>query len=175
MSSRALILVDFENEWIDPKSDEYIGDISKVIKKTNSLLAFCRKKGFKIIFTRHVEKDSKDAWSEKSGGTKLINELEKKNSDVIVTKNKISPFFKTDLEKQLKGIDEIVVCGILTNLCVRSLIHDAYDRDFNIKVIKDCCATYDNKTQEFTFKDLKATREEVEFFDLNEFIAKHKE
>jgi ureidoacrylate peracid hydrolase len=175
MLSKALILVDFENEWIDPKSAEYIGDISKVIKKTNSLLTFCRKKDFRIIFTRHVEKDSKGVWSEKSSGTKLINELDRKPSDIVVTKHKISPFFKTDLEKQLKDIDEIIVCGILTNLCVRSLIHDAYDRDFSIIVIKDCCATYGKKTQEFTFKDLKATREEVEFFDLNEFIAKYKE
>lgn len=170
MPSIALILVDFENEWINPKSPEYLGDISKVIQKTNSLLSFCRKKDFKIIFTRHVEQDSKDAWSEKSDGTKLVKELDKKNSDIIITKHKVSSFFKTDLEKHLKGIDEIIVCGILTNLCVRSLIQDAYDRDFNIKVIKDCCATYDKKTQEFTFKDLKATREEIEFFDLNEFL-----
>ena len=55
-------------------------------------------------------------------------------------------------------------------MCVRSLIQDAYDRDFEITVIKDCCAKYDKKTQEFTFKDLKATREKIEFLNVKEFV-----
>ncbi|MFZ5341298.1 MAG: isochorismatase family protein [Patescibacteria group bacterium] len=58
----------------------------------------------------------------------------------------------------------------MTNLCVRSLIQDAYDREFNISVIKDCCKSFDEETQEFTFNDLKTTREEIEFINLNEFL-----
>lgn len=53
---------------------------------------------------------------------------------------------------------------------MRSLVQDAYDRDFDISVIKDCCVAFDEETQEFTFKDLKATREEIQFLNLNEFI-----
>jgi ureidoacrylate peracid hydrolase len=169
MASKALVLVDFENEWTDKNSEEYVGDISKVIVKTNRLIDFCRAKGYRIIFTRHVEKDSDDAWSEISEGTKLIAGLHKQGSDVVLTKNKISPFFKTTLEKELQGVTEVVVCGILTNLCVRSFVQDAYDRDFQIVVIKDCCVAFDKETQEFTFKDLKATREEVEFLNLKDF------
>lgn len=169
---RALILVDFENEWVDKNSEDYLGNISKVIAKTNKLIDFCRKSGFKIVFTRHVEKDSKHAWSDKSEGTKIIAGLHKEKSDILVTKNKISPFYKTKLENELHGIKNIVVCGILTNLCVRSLVQDAYDRDFSITVIKDCCVASDKKTQDFTFKDLKSTREEIEFLNLNEFIKK---
>jgi len=89
---------------------------------------------------------------------------------VLIKKNKISPFFKTDLDKHLEGIDDIVIAGILTNLCVRSLAQDAYDRDFKITIIKDCCRAFDVETHEFTIKDLKATREEIEFLNLNEFI-----
>lgn len=64
----------------------------------------------------------------------------------------------------------MVVAGILTNLWVRSFIHDAYDRDSQITVIKDCCVAFDKDTQDFTFKDLKATREEVELIDLDKFV-----
>ena len=88
----------------------------------------------------------------------------------------LSPFTHADanksvklFEKELKGIKEIVICGILTNLCVRSLAQEAYDRDFQITIIKDCCVAFDAETHEFTLKDLKATREEIEFLNLNEF------
>ena len=169
MTSKALILIDFENEWTDKSSDYFVGDISDLIKKTNKLIDFCRKNNYKIIFTTHIEKDSDSAFASNSKNVEIIKELHKQNSDVLITKNKISPFYKTNLDKHLEGIDEIVICGILTNLCVRSLAQDAYDRDFKITIIKDCCRAFDVETHEFTIKDLKATREEIEFLNLNEF------
>ena len=170
MTSKALILVDFENEWTDKNSDYFVGDISELIEKTNKLIDYCRKNNYKIIFTTHIEKDSNDAFAPNSKNVEIIDEINKQDSDVLITKNKISPFYKTDLEKHLEGIDEIVVCGILTNLCVRSLAQDAYDRDFKITIIKDCCRAFYEETHNFTIKDLKATREEIEFLNLNEFI-----
>jgi len=170
MTSKALILVDFEKEWTDKSSDYFVGDISDVVEKTNKLIDFCRKNNYKIIFTTHIEKDSDEAFAENSENVEIIDEINKQGSDVLIKKNKISPFFKTDLDKHLEGIDEIVIAGILTNLCVRSLAQDAYDRDFKITIIKDCCRAFDVETHEFTLKDLKATREEIEFLNLNEFI-----
>ncbi|MFH1606764.1 MAG: isochorismatase family cysteine hydrolase [Nanoarchaeota archaeon] len=170
MTSKALILVDFEKEWTDKSSDYFVGDVSELIEKTNKLIDFCRKNDYKIIFTTHIEKDSDEAFAENSENVKIIDDIDKQDSDVLIKKNKISPFFKTDLDKHLEGIDEIVICGILTNLCVRSLAQDAYDRDFKITIIKDCCRAFDAETHEFTLKDLKATREEIEFLNLNDFV-----
>ncbi|MFH1671252.1 MAG: isochorismatase family cysteine hydrolase [Candidatus Portnoybacteria bacterium] len=169
MLSRTLILIDFQKEWTDKNSDYLVGDISEVINKTNKLIDYCRKENYKIIFTKHIEKGSEDAFREKSENIEIIDGLDRRDSDVVIEKNKISPFYKTRLEQELKGANEVIVCGILTNLCVRSFIQDAYDRGLDIKVIKDCCVAFDKETQEFTFKDLKETREEIEFLDLNEF------
>jgi len=170
MTSKALILVDFEKEWTDKNSDYFVGDISNLIEKTNKLLDYCRNNNYKIIFITHIEKESDEAFAENSEKIEIIDEINKQDSDVLIQKYKISPFFKTSLENELQNINKIVVCGILSNLCVRSTIQDAYDRDFEVKVIKDCCMAFDDETQEFTFKDLKATREEIEFLNLNEFI-----
>lgn len=165
---KALVLVDFENEWANKKSKEYLGDLSRLIQKTNKLIDFCRLHNYKIIFTRHVE--GKGNWSEKFNGSKIIHGINRQKFDVAVTKHKISPFYKTTLEKELEGIKGIVVCGILTNLCVRSLIQDAYDRGLKITVIKDCCKAYDQKVHDFTINDLKTTRKEIDFLNLNEFL-----
>ena len=169
-STKALIIVDFEKEWIDKNSEYFVGNISSVIKKINKLIDFCRNKGYKIVFTTHVEKDSDGAFKKNTKNVEIIDGININKDDTLITKYKISPFYQTNLDKVLKGIEEIVVGGILTNLCVRSLVQDAYDRDFKITVIKDVCVAFNNETQEFTFKDLKATREEIEFLNLEEFI-----
>lgn len=167
---KALILVDYENEWITPDSDYYVGDISEVIKQTNDLLDFCRAQQYKIVFIRHIEKDSELFFAENTERTAIIKTLHKQKEDVVVDKYKISPFYKTSLELELDGISELVISGILSNLCVRSLIQDAYDREYKITVIKDCCAAFETKTQEFTFQDLKNTRAEIDFVTLQGFI-----
>ncbi|MBC8494897.1 cysteine hydrolase [archaeon] len=167
---KALILVDFENEWLLKDSDYYVGDVSETIIKTNKLIDLCRDNNYKIIFIRHVEEDSNNAFADNSERTKIISSLHKNESDILITKHRISSFFKTNLDEELESVKEIVICGILTNLCVRSLIQDAYDRDYNIKVIKDCCVAFDEVTQEFTFKDLKSTRDEINFMNLEEFV-----
>lgn len=171
---KTLILVDFQNEWTNPESDYFVGDISWIIKKANKLINFARKKRYKIIFTQHIEIDSEDVFAPDSDNAEIISTINRRDSDVVITKNKISPFYKTNLDKELKWTEEIIVSGILTNLCVRSLVQDAYDRDFNITVIKDCCVAFDKKIQNFTFKDLKETREEVEFCNLKEFLDDNK-
>lgn len=169
MPKKALILVDLENEWVDPRSEYYVGDLSRLVRKTNQLIEVCRKKKYKIIFTRHIEKGSQEAFAGGSKNVELMEKIDRKPSDTLITKYKISPFYKTRLERELKGIREIFVAGILTNLCVRSLVQDAYDRDFKITVVSDCCVSMDRKTHEFTIRDLKATRPEVMFVRLETF------
>lgn len=167
MTQTALVLIDFQEEWTNKESEYYIGDIQEVIAKVNYLIDYCRNRGYKIIFTKHREKDSLQYfWPD----TQFITWLKGEETDTIIIKNKISPFYNTSLEKELEGIKHVIVCWILTNLCVRSFIQDAYDREFNITVIKDCCVAHTEEIQEFTFYDLAQTRDEIDFTDIKEFV-----
>jgi nicotinamidase-related amidase len=170
MQDTALILVDFENEWLDRYSDYFVGDIERVLVRVNMLIDYCRKKGHRIIFTTHIEKDSTKAFAPKTKRVKIMRGLHKEKGDILIKKYKVSPFYKTSLERKLKGVSEVIVCGILTNLCVRSLVEGAYDRDFAITVVKDCCVAFDRETQEFTFNDLKSMRKEILLCDMRELI-----
>ncbi|NMC36021.1 cysteine hydrolase [Candidatus Beckwithbacteria bacterium] len=172
MSDAALILIDFQEQWLDPKSDYFVGDIAKILEKVNRLIQFARKQGLKIIFTRHIEQDSKTDFAPNSKGVEIISLLHKDKKDTLITKYRINPFYQTKLEQELVGVTKVVVAGILTNLCVRSFVEAAYDRDFAITVIADCCVAFDQKTQDFTIQDLKNTREEIQFMDLEEYYAR---
>ncbi len=167
MQESALVLIDYQTEWRNPESEYYVGDLVDIVSKVNFLIDFCKARGYKIIFTKHVEPESLDYFN---NTTQIIPELKLSEADVIVVKHKISPFYKTELDNELEGVKNVVVCGILTNLCVRSFIAEAYDRDLKITVIKDCCAAHTPEKQELTFADLHDTREEIEFINFEEFV-----
>ncbi len=164
----ALVIIDFQNAWTDDQSDYYIGNLKELITKTNYLLNYARNMGYKIIFTKHVE----EQWdfAEHSINSHIMDWIEKSSTDIVVEKRKISSFYKTNMEEELEWIENVVVCWILTNLCVRSFVQDAYDRDYKIVLINDCCTAFDKKTHEFTLEDLKHTREEIDILELEAFL-----
>lgn len=171
MTKTALLLVDLENEWTNQSSQYYLGDLTSLIKRTNALIKSARKKQYKIMFIRHVEKGSKTEFAANSPRTQLIPTINREPHDRVITKYKIGSFYQTELEKELSGIKHLIVTGVLTNLCVRSLIQDAYDREFQITVVKDCCQTFTRKLHNVTLQDLKETRPEINLTSLRELLA----
>lgn len=168
-----LLVVDFQEEWRDKKSDYYLGQFKAQLRNARLLVDYFHEKKWSVIFTRHVEISSTTAFAEGAKGTQIASDLKVGASDSVLTKNKISPFYHTDLEKILmeQQPDELVIAGIMTNLCVRSAVSDAYDRGYRIKVVTDACVSDSVDVDKFTFKDLKKTRPEVEFVKTREVVA----
>ena len=155
--SKALVVVDWQEEWRTPESEEYVGELKEETAKVKTLIDYCRSKGIPVIFVRHLEEGSEEGFSGKRAS--IMHELEVGDSKVV-NKSRVSPFYRTNLEEALRetGADEIIVAGILTNLCVRSLASGAYDRDYKVTVIKDCCVAFSKEIHEFTLQDLEETR-----------------
>ena len=170
----ALFIVDYENEWLDKSSEYFVGDISHKISNLNKLIKHCRNKKMQVIFVSHIEPEG-NFFKEETSAVDIIGGVDfQEGKDILITKYAISPFFNTDLDEILSDleVDELIITGILTNLCVRSSVSDAYDRGFDIKLITDTCVAFDAETHEFTLKDLKATRPEIELMTVEEFCKK---
>jgi nicotinamidase-related amidase len=75
---KALVLVDFENEWITKGSEYYVGDISDILDKTNRLIDHCRTLGYRIIFTTHIEKGSSGPFAGNSKNVEIMPSLHRK-------------------------------------------------------------------------------------------------
>jgi len=171
-TKKALIIIDYQNEWIDKESEYYLGDIYKKIQKLNKLMADCRDKNIPIIFITHEDIESEKAFKPDTKNTEIMEEVSYKDGeDIWIKKIKISAFYQTKLEEKLKelNVGELIITGILTNLCVRSCISDAYDRDYKITVIVDTCVATSDEMHEFTINDLKETRPEIEFIEADDF------
>lgn len=173
--SKVLIVVDYENEYVTEDSDYFVGDVSLMIDKLNKLISYFRAKKMPVLFVTHVEADSSEEFSEGKRSS-IIPSVDFKDSDTLIKKNKISCFYKTNLDSVLEdlGVSEVVVVGMLTNLCVRGLVSDLYDREYGITVITDLCKALSKEAHDFTITDLKKTREEVNFLTFKNFIQNSK-
>jgi biuret amidohydrolase len=62
----------------------------------------------------------------------------------IIDKPGKGAFYQTELELMLRnrGIENLLVCGVTTEVCVNTTVREANDRGYRCIVLADCCASY---------------------------------
>lgn len=75
-------------------------------------------------------------------GTEVHPALAPQLGDFDIVKHRVSPFYATSLEAILRAhaIERVVMCGVSTNGVVHSGAREAHDRDYEVVILKDCCA-----------------------------------
>ena len=86
----------------------------------------------------------------------LMPELEKLLEDMVVGKNTYSVFRNTCLEEQQRemGVEEVIVTGVMTNLCCETTAREAFIKGFKVFFSTDATATPDLELHEATLKNL---------------------
>ena len=71
-----------------------------------------------------------------SWGAQVVDELPVEATDIVIPKRRYSGFFQTTLDLTLRerGIDTVIVTGVVTNICVRSTVHDAFFLSYKVLV-----------------------------------------
>jgi nicotinamidase-related amidase len=142
--------------------------LRQAVPPTRRLLAAARKAGLYVIHTREGHRgDLSDLWPAKKErgrhrttigdrgpmgrilvrgeyGHEIIEELKPRPGEPIVDKPGKGAFYATDLNEILKsrGIRQLIVCGVTTEVCVNTTVREANDRGYDCLVIEDCVASY---------------------------------
>ena len=77
-------------------------------------------------------------------GHDIIGELYPLDSEIVIDKPGKGAFYATELSDILQkyGIENLLVCGVTTEVCVNTTVREANDRGFRCIVLSDCCASY---------------------------------
>jgi biuret amidohydrolase len=91
-------------------------------------------------------------------GHDIIPELYPLPSEPVIDKPGKGAFYATDLDAILKhrGIKQLIVCGVTTEVCVNTSVREANDRGFDCLVLEDCVGSYFPEFQEMGLKMIKA-------------------
>ncbi len=146
----ALLVVDMQRFFLDPSAPAYISAGAAILPNVKRLVGAFRRAGRPVIFTRHVHHpDDLDIgimrwwWQENciegSPESEIHPDLVPLPGEKVVLKHRYSAFYNTDLETVLRclKIEDIVISGVMTNMCCESTARDAYYRDYRVFFLAD--------------------------------------
>lgn len=144
-SGAALLVVDMQRFFLDPESPTYTCGGEAILPNVQRLIAAFRQAGRPVIYTRHVHHpELLDAgimgwwWQgmcrEGSPESEVHEALAPLPGEKQVLKHRYSAFYNTDLETVLRclKVEDLVIAGVMTNLCCESTARDAYFRDYRV-------------------------------------------
>jgi nicotinamidase-related amidase len=91
-------------------------------------------------------------------GHDIIAALYPLDSEIVIDKPGKGAFYATELGDVLQkyGIENLLVCGVTTEVCVNTTVREANDRGYRCVVLADCCASYNQEFHEMGLNMIKA-------------------
>jgi nicotinamidase-related amidase len=91
-------------------------------------------------------------------GHDIIPALYPLDSEIVIDKPGKGAFYATELDDVLQkyGIENLLVCGVTTEVCVNTTVREANDRGYRCVVLSDGCASYFPEFHEMGLKMIKA-------------------
>jgi nicotinamidase-related amidase len=150
----ALLVIDMQEHFLAPDSASFVCGGPAIVPGLKKLAAVFRNARRPVVYTRHVHhRDGIDAgimkwwWegmcAEGTPESEITPALKPLAREKVVLKHRYSAFFGTDLDTILRclKIQDLVITGVLTNLCCETTTRDAYCRDYRTFFLADGTAT----------------------------------
>ncbi len=159
-----------------------VSQLARAVKPIAAVLAAARESGLLVVHTRegHLAdlsdappaKIERGAPSKRIGdpgpmgrilirgeaGHDIIPELYPLDSEIVIDKPGKGAFYATELGDVLQkyGIENLLVCGVTTEVCVNTTVREANDRGYRCVVLSDGCASYFPEFHDMGLRMIKA-------------------
>ncbi len=143
--SRALLVIDVQNDYF-PGGAHPLPGAPQAAEAAARVLAAFRVAGEPVLHLQHVW-DAPDATFMRPGtdGVEIHPLARPAGDEPVVRKELPNGFVGTDLHERLRdgGVDELIVLGMMSNMCVDGTVRAAADLGFDVTVVHDACAAAD--------------------------------
>lgn len=167
-SSTAMVIIDVQEDFVSPDGAAGqwgidLGGLEPPLRRIEHLIALARARGVTLVYVRVVTRPETD-----SGALKLLHQrkghppqalaicragtkgadyyrIRPQAGDIEIEKPLYSSFVGTDLDAQLRarGIETLVIVGFTTDCCVDCTARDAFHLNYNVFIVADACAAYE--------------------------------
>jgi len=140
-----LIVVDVQNDYFTGGSMELL-NMDAAATNCARLLEFFRKQQLDIFHMQHIAtREGATFFVADTAGCEIHDSVKPQAGETVLVKHYPSSFRETDLAEILKqaAVQELVICGAMTHMCIDSTTRAAFDLGYNCHVIADACATRD--------------------------------
>lgn len=179
-SGYALLVVDMQNGFCHP--DGSFPRIGRGLEGAmdavhNAAVAVrqAREADIPVVFTRHVYRPGRpdegaalirnspelagvEGLAGATWDAQVCDELGCGSGDLVVDKVRFDAFQWTSLEPLLRGlgVTDLMICGVVTNICVETTTRSAFMRDFPVTLLEDCCAAKTRRLHELAIEVLSS-------------------
>jgi len=159
-----LLVIDMLRYFADPDGRVFLPSTEAMIPRIASLIEMWRRLGGAVLFTRHCHSGEDDLgmlgrfFSDYircgSPEAEIIPALAPIQGETVIRKSTYDAFHGTDLEEHLRnrGASQVLVTGVLTQMCCETTARSAFVRDFEVFVAADATTT---STEEYHLASLK--------------------
>ena len=159
---QGLIVIDVQNDYFIDGSMELV-EMDAATSNCAKLIDSFRENQASVFHIQHIAtREGATFFVPDTHGCEIHESVTPLENEPVIVKHYPSSFRETALNDILKeaGIEEVVICGAMTHMCIDTTTRAAFDLGFKCIVISDACATRD---LEFNGKCVKATDVQTAF------------
>jgi len=162
---QALVIVDMLNDFVLPGAPLEVPETRRIIPGLQQRLVEARRSGMPVVFVcdAHAPDDrefERMGWPPHAiagtKGSEVVEELAPREGEAVVSKTTYSGFYATGLDQLLQrlGVEELVLAGCVTNICILYTAADAVMRGYRVRVPADAVADLDPEQGRFALQQM---------------------
>ena len=140
----ALLIIDVQNDYFPGGTNE-LHNPYEAEARIRELIDESRKCDRPVIYIQHINPPDDYFFLEGTHGVEISERISPEDGDKIIVKHFPNSFLETELDEYLKslGVDTLIVCGMMTHMCVDTTVRAAMDYGYQVILVADACATMD--------------------------------
>ncbi|MCW1962269.1 cysteine hydrolase family protein [Chryseobacterium viscerum] len=143
MENTALLIIDVQNDYF-PGGKMTLEKAEQAGENTRRILEYFRSSNLPVIHVKHIStNEGATFFLPDTDGVKINHLVSPKDDEKVITKHFPNSFRETDLINYLqsKKIKNLVITGMMTDVCVEATTRAAFDFGFTNTIIGDATAT----------------------------------